>query len=736
MNVEKIDQSILAAVGAGDYYNPHEVLGPHYNPTTKETYIRIHRPFVDSVTIDTGVAKYHAEHEFAGVWLAKLPTKFDKKEPLTPDYRIITQKGSEKYIADDPYRFLPTLGEMDLHLIKEGRHEELWNVLGANYKEYPSVLGEVKGTSFSVWAPNAKAVRVVGDFNYFNGVSHAMRSLGESGVWELFIPGALPGMKYKFQIQTSWLEWIDKIDPLAKFAQEPPETASVIYQSSFKWSDKKWLDTRAKTNPHTGAVSVYELHLGSWRYGMNYKRAAKELVEYVKHMNFTHVEFMPLAEHPFSPSWGYQVTGYYAPTARFGNPDDLRYLINELHKANIGVIMDWVPAHFPKDSFALGRYDGTALYEDADPRRGEHPDWGTYVFNYGRTEVRNFLMSNACYWMQEFHIDALRVDAVASMLYLDYSREEGQWYPNQFGGRENLDAINFLQEVNATVYKRYPGVMMIAEESTAFTGVTAPTSYNGLGFGLKWNMGWMNDTLEYVKHDPIHRSYHHGEVTFSMIYAYSERYMLPLSHDEVVHGKGSIIAKMPGDLWQKLANTKSLLAYQWAHPGKQLIFMGTEFAQWHEWGGAGSEIDWGSLEDKGHKGVWELVRDLNALYLKNPALYELDHEPEGFEWIDNNDNLRSILSFVRKGNDGSTVVFVVNFSNAPYENFRIALPKDGKWKEILNTDDIKYGGSGVVNLGDKNGEIVADKIYWTGREFSAEFRVPPLGAFFLKHLDG
>lgn len=731
MDYKNISIDVLSSVGAGDYYNPHEVLGPHYNESDKKIYIRLHRPFADSVVIKTVDGVFEAKHEHAGVWLLILDAQFDKKNnPIMPDYRIITVLNGEEYEADDPYRFLPTLGEMDLHLIKEGRHEELWNVLGANTKTYPSVLGDVEGTAFAVWAPNAKAVRVVGDFNYFNGLSHSMRSLGNSGVWELFVPGASKGMNYKFQIQTAWLEWIDKIDPVAKFAQHPPQTASVIFDSEFKWTDAKWLKNRASNNPHNGPVSVYEVHLGSWKWGLNYRSAAKELVNYVVNLGFTHVEFMPLSEHPFAPSWGYQVTGYYAPTSRFGNPDDLRYLINELHKANIGVIMDWVPAHFPKDAFALGRYDGTALYEDPDPRRGEHPDWGTYVFNYGRNEVRNFLVANACYWMEEFHIDALRVDAVASMLYLDYSREDGQWVPNQFGGRENLDAIAFLKEVNATVYKRYPGIMMIAEESTAFSGVTAPTSYDGLGFGLKWNMGWMNDTLKYLEHDPIHRSYHHGEVTFSMIYAYSEQYMLPLSHDEVVHGKGSIITKMPGDLWQKLANTKALLSYQWAHPGKQLIFMGTEFAQWHEWGGAGSEIDWGTLEDAGHRGVQTLVKDLNALYLRKSALYDLDHDPDGFEWIDSNDNGKSLLSFIRKNKDGSTVVFIVNFSNAVYEDFRIALPKAGRWKEALNTDDLKYGGSGVVN----SGEIIADEIEWTNRPYSAPLRVPALGAIFLEHL--
>ncbi|MDR0951164.1 MAG: 1,4-alpha-glucan branching protein GlgB [Candidatus Ancillula sp.] len=727
MDIKNVDHDVLAAVAAGDFYNPHMVLGPHFVKEENTTYIRIHRPFADSVTVRTKDGKFSAEHEFGGVWLAKINGQVF-------DYRIETVLEGEDFELDDPYRFLPTLGEVDLHLIKEGRHEELWRVLGANVKSYPSELGEVKGTAFAVWAPNAKAVRVIGDFNFFNGVSHSMRSLGDSGVWELFVPGAKPGMNYKFQIQTNWLEWIDKIDPLAKSAQVPPQTASVIFDSKFTWEDNAWMNNRRENNPHNGPASVYEVHLGSWRKGLNYVKLAKELTDYVKQMGFTHVEFMPVAEHPFAPSWGYQVTGYYAPTSRFGSPDEFRYLVDELHKAGIGIIVDWVPAHFPKDSFALGRYDGTALYEHPDPRRGEHPDWGTYVFNYGRNEVRNFLVANACYWFEEFHIDALRVDAVASMLYLDYSREDGQWAPNQYGGRENLEAIDFLKEVNATVYKRYPGVMMIAEESTAFGGVTAPTSGGGLGFGFKWNMGWMNDTLRYMELDPIYRSYHHGEITFSMIYAYSEHYMLPLSHDEVVHGKGSLVGKMPGDLWQKLANVKALLAYQWAHPGKQLIFMGTEFAQWSEWGGAGSEIDWNTLLDSGHKGVQTLVKDLNRLYRENPALWELDNDPKGFEWIDSGDDQKSLLSFIRKGKDGKPVVFVVNFSNAVYEDFRIALPEAGEYEEVLNTDDLKYGGSGVVNTGNEDGKIVAEKQEWTGRPYSAGLRIPALGALYLKKL--
>ncbi len=735
-----VDLNTLSAVASGDYYDPHAVLGPHVvddaDGDGRAFYIRVHRPFAQEVSIRTVDGVYKAVHEHGGIWLAKLPAGKDALgEVNIPDYRVVALLNGETFELDDPYRFWPTLGELDLHLISEGRHEELWRVLGANVKTYSSDFGDVHGVAFSVWAPNAKAVRVVGDFNFWNGVSHSMRSLGSSGVWELFIPGATLGQNYKFQIQTHWLEWVDKIDPLAKATQVPPNTASVIFDSNYLWEDEEWMKSRGSKNPHTGPCSVYEVHLGSWRKGLSYADLAKELVEYVSALGFTHVEFMPVAEHPFAPSWGYQVTGYYAPTSRFGTPDEFRYLVDELHKANIGVILDWVPAHFPKDSFALGRFDGTALYEDPDPKRGEHPDWGTYIFNYGRYEVKNFLVANACYWFEEFHVDALRVDAVASMLYLDYSRDKGTWAPNRYGGRENLEAIEFIKEVNATVYKRYPGIMMIAEESTAFTGVTAPTSTGGLGFGLKWNMGWMNDTLRYIEHDPIHRSYHHGELTFSMVYAYSENYILPLSHDEVVHGKGSIIGKLPGDLWQKLANIRLLLAYQWAHPGKQLIFMGTEFAQWYEWAGADSSIDWGALRDPGHKGVQELVKDLNALYLQKPQLHELDNTSAGFEWIDSDDWSRSIISFVRKNSAGQVIVVVANFVGTPLEDYRLALPGGGRYREVLNTDDLKYAGSGVTNPGDAHGNIVAEEIEWTNRPYSAVLRVPPLGAVFLEHLE-
>lgn len=489
------------------------------------------------------------------------------------------------------------------------------------------------------------------------------------------------------------------------------------------------MEKRSQTNPHTSPMSIYEVHIGSWAPDTSYRDLAVDLVEYVKETGFTHVEFMPVAEHPFYGSWGYQETGYYAPTSRYGTPDDFRYLVDKLHQAGIGVIMDWVPGHFPKDEWALANFDGTKLYEDPNPLRGEQPDWGTLVFNYGRNEVRNFLVANALYWMDQFHIDGLRVDAVASMLYLDYSRENGQWEPNQFGGRENLEAISFLQEANATAYRLYPGIVMIAEESTAWPGVTAPTEGGGLGFGLKWNMGWMNDTLRYIQEDPVNRSWHHGELTFSLVYAFSENYVLPLSHDEVVYGKGSLLSRQPGDHWRELAGLRSLFAYQWAHPGKQLVFMGGEFGQGAEWN-ANQPLDWWLLEDTGHEGVKKLVARLNNIYRQEPALW--DDTGNGFEWIEVSDSEHNLISFIRKGHDATGeeefLVCICNFAGNPHEGYRVGLPFAGEWKEILNTDSEEFGGSGVTNLG----QVTAEKLDWNGRPYSAELRIPPLGCVWLK----
>ncbi|WP_028047743.1 1,4-alpha-glucan branching protein GlgB [Cellulomonas sp. URHE0023] len=709
-----VDTDVLRSVAYGVSYAPHDVLGPH--PGGSGITIRTLRPLADAVVVVTATGRIPARHEQDGIWVAVLPVA------EVPDYRLEVTYDALTTTVDDPYRFLPTVQELDRHLVREGRHEQLWTVLGANVRTYPGQLGEVSGTSFAVWAPNARAVRVVGDFNYWQGASHAMRSLGESGVWEIFAPGVRAGARYKFEILGQDGSWRQKADPLARGTEIPPATASVVVEEGFEWGDADWLTARATRDPHTSAMSVYEVHLGSWRIGLSYRDLAHQLTEHVLALGFTHVELMPVAEHPFGGSWGYQVSSYFAPTSRFGHPDDFRYLVDTLHRAGIGVIVDWVPAHFPKDEWSLAQFDGTALYEHPDPLLGEHPDWGTYVFNFGRAEVRNFLVANATFWLEEFHVDGLRVDAVASMLYLDYSRKAGQWRPNQYGGRENLDAISFLQEANATAYRRTPGIMMIAEESTAWPGVTAPTDANGLGFGLKWNMGWMNDTLRYLAEQPVHRRYHHNEITFSMVYAYSERFVLPISHDEVVHGKGSLYERMPGDHWQKLAGVRLLFGYQWTHPGKQLLFMGSEFAQQTEWAESRS-LDWHALNDPAHEGVMRSVSDLNRIYSATPALWQLDHSGDGFEWIDSDDAFRNTLAYLRKGVGVPPVAVVVNFAGVPHEEYRLALPKSGTWREIYNSDSVAYGGSGVGNLG----QIQAEDVEHYGRPASASIRVPPLG---------
>ena len=720
-----LDEAAFDSVVGGTHYDPHSVLGPHPLPPAADgstwAVVRALRPLAHEVGIVTADGEYAAPHARGGIFEAVVPAPAMADGTAgVPDYRVRTRYGSDVSLSDDPYRFMPTVGELDIHLIREGRHEELWTVLGANQHSFPSAMGDAVGTSFAVWAPNAQAVRLISSHNSWTPI-HPMRSLGSSGIWELFVPGVGDGTLYKFDILGPDGQWRSKADPMAKGTEVPPNTASVVRFSNYQWNDDAWMAQRAVTDPHNKPVSIYELHIGSWRLGKSYRDLADELVSYVTDLGFTHVEFMPVAEHPFGGSWGYQVTGYYAPSSRFGTPDDFRYLVDKLHQAGIGVIVDWVPAHFPKDEFALGRFDGTPLYEHPDPRLGEHPDWGTYVFNYGRNEVRNFLVANASFWYENFHIDALRVDAVASMLYRDYSRKEGQWFPNIYGGRENLEAISFLQETNAVAYRRSPGVMMIAEESTAYPGVTKPTSTGGLGFGLKWNMGWMNDSLRYIETDPMYRRYHHGELTFSLVYAFSEQYVLPISHDEVVHGKGSLINKMPGDRWQQMANVRAFLAYMWTHPGKQLLFMGSEFAQDEEWNESAG-LKWWLLDAPWHAAISQLVKDLNALYKATPSLWERDFTPDGFEWIDVNDADRNTLAYIRKDAAGKPVVVVVNFAGNPHEGYRLALPAGGQWREVLNTDDPKYAGSGVTN-----GSITADAGPWYGRDYSAIVRIPPLG---------
>ncbi len=714
-----IEISELDAIAEGRHHSPHSILGLH--PEGKGWVLRAFRPMAESVVAKTKSKKIELTHLHRGIWEA-----YSKTGKLF-DYRLVASYSEAEWVTADSYRMEPQIGELDLYLITEGRHEELWRVLGAHETELSDSLGRIPGVSFKVWAPNASAVRVVGDFNSWDGTAHAMRSMGGSGVWELFIPGIGVGALYKFQIRTRHGHWLTKIDPMGRSFETPPATSSVVEKSTYTWRDSSWMSARAKRDALKSPMSIYELHLGSWRGAKNYRDIAQDLIGHVKYLGFTHVEFMPLAEHPFGGSWGYQVTGYYAPTSRFGTPDDFRYLVDELHNAGIGVIMDWVPAHFPKDDWALARFDGEALYEDADPRRGDHPDWGTHVFNFGRTEVRNFLVANALYWLEEFHIDGLRVDAVASMLYLDYSREDGQWLPNVYGGRENLDAIRFLQETNATAYRRNPGIMMIAEESTAFAGVSSPTDASGLGFGFKWNMGWMHDSLEYIQRDPMYRKHHHGEITFSMLYAYDEKFVLPISHDEVVHGKGSLLAKMPGDHWQKLANLRAYLSFMWTHPGKKLLFMGQEFAQPSEWSEA-RELDWWLTEHPPHQGIQRLVADLNKLYKEHPALWELDHEPAGFRWIDGGNADQNMLSFVREDSAGNELIVVVNFAGNPHSGAVFGVAKPGNYSELLNTDAAVYGGSGVGNFGQRQTEDFSSH----GQPHSLRLDVPPLGALILK----
>ncbi|MEW2610090.1 1,4-alpha-glucan branching protein GlgB [Streptomyces sp. NPDC047880] len=675
---------------AGAHHDPHALLGAH--PVPGGVVFRALRPFARAVSVVIGGRRTALVSEGDGLFTGVLPLE------AIPAYTLHVAYEEGEQETHDPYRFLPALGELDLHLIREGRHEQLWQALGAQ----PMTHEGVTGTRFTVWAPNAQGVRVATDFTHWDGTQFPMRSLGASGVWELFLPGVGEGTAYKFEIHSRYGHRFLKADPMARRCEEPPNTASVVTASHYEWGDAAWMAHRADTPVREAPFSVYEVHLASWRPGLTYRQLAEELPAYVKDLGFTHVELMPVAEHPFHGSWGYQVTGFYAPTARLGTPDDFRFFVDACHRAGIGVIMDWVPAHFPKDDWALARFDGEPLYEPGDDRRAEHPDWGTYEFDFGRTEVRNFLVANAVYWCEEFHIDGLRVDAVASMLYLDYSREDGQWEPNAYGGREDLAAMRFLQEMNATVYRRSPGVVTIAEESTAWGGVTRPTDTGGLGFGLKWNMGWMHDSLEYIAHEPVHRKYHHHEMTFSMVYAYSENYVLPISHDEVVHGKQALVSKMPGDWWQRRATHRAYLGFMWGHPGKQLLFMGQEFAQGAEWS-VEHGPEWWLLDDGyhsagDHRGVLDLVRDLNAAYRATPALWQCDTRPEGFRWVAVDSADDNVFAFLRHDAEGNPLLAVSNFSPVVRQDYGLWVPGDAvAWEERLNTDDTRYGGSGVTN---------------------------------------
>ena len=709
----------LRAIAEGRHSGPHSVLGQHPTAeTATSVIIRVRRPLADRVTVIlSSGGRYDLEHVAHGIWEGRHEEGLD-------DYRVETvYADGVPHVDEDPYRFMPTIGDIDLYLIGEGRHERLWHVMGAHLRDHWGTHAAYRGVAFTVWAPHAQAVRVVGSFNDWDGARHAMRRLNALGIWELFIPGVDAHAAYKFQILTPEGNWIDKADPMARHAEQPPHTASVVAApAAHEWGDSRWMMERGQRDPHNSPMSVYELHAMSWRPGLSYVELADELIDYLDRMHFTHVEFMPLAEHPFGGSWGYQVSGYYAPTSRMGSPDELRYLVDRLHQAGYGVIMDWVPGHFPKDAFALAKFDGEAVYEHPDPRLGEQSDWGTLVFDFGNSQVRNFLVANALYWLEEFHIDGLRVDAVASMIYRDYSRTD--WIPNVDGGREYYEAIDFLKEVNATAYKLYPGIVMVAEESTSFPGVTKPTDWGGLGFGLKWNMGWMNDNLQYISRDPIHRRYHHDELTFSFVYAWSEQYVLPISHDEVVHGKGSMFAKMPGDDWQKSANLRLFYSYQWGHPGKQLLFMGQEFGQPAEWNVAHG-LDWWLTDNPTFGGVQAYVAELNRLYRDTPALWRLDNAPEGLQWISGGDADNSLLAFIRRDGEGGEVVCVFNFSNQALEGYALGMPA-GEWVEALNSDDPRFNGSGVMN-----GVVTAEGPALHGFEQSATLRIPPLGAVFL-----
>ncbi|MEV8348094.1 1,4-alpha-glucan branching enzyme [Streptomyces niveus] len=716
----------------GSHHDPHGVLGAH---TGKGGVVfRALRPYAKAVTVVGEGLRAQLHDDGDGFFSGVLPWR------QVPQYTLVVRYGAtdgevDEVEVQDPYRFLPTLGDLDLHLIGEGRHEELWQALGAR----PMVHQGVTGTRFTLWAPNAQGVRVCGDFNYWDGTVYPMRSLGSTGVWELFVPGVGEGALYKFDITRPDGSHTLRADPMARRTEVPPSTASIVTESHHVWHDEEWMAHRGDLPVHEAPLSVYEVHLGSWRPGLTYRQLALQLPAYVKDLGFTHVELMPVAEHPFGGSWGYQVTGFYAPTSRMGTPDDFRFLVDTLHRAGIGVIVDWVPAHFPKDEWALAQFDGRPLYEHADPSRAEHPDWGTLEFDFGRTEVRNFLVANAVYWCEEFHIDGLRVDAVASMLYLDYSREAGEWTPNEHGGRENLDAVAFLQEMNATVYRRCPGVVTIAEESTAWDGVTrathhvGPGGFGGLGFGLKWNMGWMHDSLDYVSKEPVHRKYHHGEMTFSMVYAYSENYVLPISHDEVVHGKRSLVSKMPGDWWQQRANHRAYLGYMWAHPGKQLLFMGQEFAQGAEWSESHGP-DWWLLDpsyeaEADHRGVRDLVRDLNVVYGRTPALWQRDTDPGGFAWVEGDAGEDNVFAFLRFDAEGAPLLAVSNFSPVVRHQYRIGVPEGiSGWTEVLNTDAGRYGGGDVFNMDTLKPEAVGAH----GRPVSVQLTLPPLATLWLK----
>ncbi|MGI6776744.1 MAG: 1,4-alpha-glucan branching protein GlgB [Acetivibrionales bacterium] len=732
MNTSANMEELLAVIH-GEHKNPFNILGMHHIEinNTKCIVVRTFQPYGEKVNLidDKSEKKYKMEkiHD-DGMFEVILK---DRKKFF--QYRLeITVYGQDTYSIYDPYCFLPCISDYDLYLFNEGSHHKIYEKLGSHICQ----IGGISGVLFAVWAPCAKRVSVVGSFNQWDGRIHQMRCIGNSGVWEIFIPGLQPGVLYKYEIKTPTGELYIKSDPYAFYSELRPNTASIVYDiNSYQWNDKEWINERDSSNILQKPVSIYEVHLGSWaripeesnRF-LTYREMSEKLVDYVKDMGYTHIELMPVAEHPYDGSWGYQVTGYYSITSRYGTPEDFMYFVDKCHQNGIGVIMDWVPAHFPKDGHGLARFDGTALYEHEDKRQGEHPDWGTHIFNYSRYEVKNFLISNALFWFEKYHIDGLRVDAVASMIYLDYGKEEGEWIPNQWGGKENVDAIEFMRQLNTTVYKYYPGIMMIAEESTSWPLVSKPPYIGGLGFSFKWNMGWMNDYLRYISMDPIYRKYHHNMLTFSIMYAFSENFILVLSHDEVVHGKCSMINKMPGDYWQKFAGLRVSYGYMYGHPGKKLMFMGGEFGQFIEWDYRRS-LDWHLLGYDMHKKLQYFVRDLNKMYKEEKALYEVDFEYEGFEWIDCNDSDHSVVSFMRKSRDKSSLLIIVcNFTPVQYDSYRIGTPFFTYHKEILNSDAEIYGGSNMGNMGG----VYAQEIPCHGKPYSLELRLPPLSILVLK----
>jgi 1,4-alpha-glucan branching enzyme len=715
------------------HHDPFQILGPHELEVNghKNWVVRAFVPDSTEVYLlnpETGeeypMRSAHNEHFFEVV----LP---GPEEIFMYQYRIVATNGHERFVYD-PYFFLPQMGELDLYLFGQGDHQKIYEKLGA----HPMEVNGVKGVYFAVWAPNARNVSVIGNFNVWHGGKHQMRVLGSSGVWELFVPDIGVGEVYKYEVKDQSGNIFEKSDPYGFQFEVRPATGSIVVDiNKHKWADQEWMDKRRRTDPLGQPISVYEVHLGSWvrvpedsnRF-LTYRELAHELVEYVKKMGYTHIQLLPVAEHPFDASWGYQVLGYFAPTSRFGTPEDFQYFVDYCHRNDIGVIVDWVPAHFPRDAHGLAFFDGTHLYEHADPRMGEHQDWDTKIFNFDRSEVRNFLIANTLFWFEKYHIDGIRVDAVASMLYLDYSREEGEWIPNQFGGRENLGAIDFLKRLNELIFSYYPGVLSIAEESTAWPGVSKPTYLGGLGFNLKWNMGWMNDFLTYTSKDPVHRKYHHNMITFALLYAFHENFVLVLSHDEVVHGKGALLNKMPGDMWQKFANLRALLAFMFGHPGKKLLFMGTEIGQWDEWEEAHS-LDWHLLEYEPHQKLQLFVKELNRVYRNEPALYEVDFDHTGFEWIDFMDSDNSIITFMRKASDSKDLlVFVCNFTPVYREDYRVGVPFQCEYKELLNSDSEMYWGSNKGNYGG----LWSDEIAWHNQPYSLKLKIPPLSTMIFK----